>query len=285
MGLVTLTLQAAPKRLLVVTVTEGTRHASIPVGEQVLSELARSSGEFTLDFVRQPEGRPTDLPPHPAEVEATFHRMALNTWKHRLAETLRVLAPRRLKAYDGVIFENTTGELPVPDPDGFLQWIRDGHAFIGMHAAADTFLGWPEYQDMIGGRYVGHWGQNPVVCRNVAPGHPANAALGPTWALCDEIYRFQDYHPERVQELLVLDHAPEGGAPGHFPVSWCKDYGSGRVFYTSLGHREDLWDPAAGGNARVNSPDVARAFQAHILGGIEWALRLKAPEQHTTTHP
>jgi len=50
--------------------------------------------------------------------------------------------------------------------------------------------------------------------------------------------------------------------------------GKGRVFYTSLGHREDLWsdDPALGD--RVNSIEISRQYQAHILGGIKWALGL-----------
>ena len=46
------------KKLLVVTVTTGFRHGSIPVGEEVIAKLAAESGEFSVDFVREPSPRP-----------------------------------------------------------------------------------------------------------------------------------------------------------------------------------------------------------------------------------
>ena len=56
----------------------------------------------------------------------------------------------------------------------------------------------------------------------------------------------------------------------------CKLYGKGRVFYTSLGHREDVWDATwkDGKGQRKNSPEIAEAYQQHILGGIKWSLGL-----------
>ena len=42
--------------------------------------------------------------------------------------------------------------------------------------------------------------------------------------------------------------------------SWVRGYDKGRVFYTSLGHEDAVW----------NDPQ----FQAHLLGGIKWALGL-----------
>ena len=80
-----------------------------------------------------------------------------------------------------------------------------------------------------------------------------------------------------MHDLLILDKHPEFNTPGHFPVSWCKPYGSGRVFYTSLGHREDVWDADPGIKDRKNAPEISKAYQAHVLGGIEWALGLKGP--------
>jgi uncharacterized protein len=43
-----------------------------------------------------------------------------------------------------------------------------------------------------------------------------------------------------------------------FPITWARRHGHGRVFYTSLGHREDVW----------TNP----FFQAIALGGIAWAV-------------
>ena len=63
----------APKKLLVVTVTTGFRHSSIPAAEATLAQLARESGQFTLEFVRQPEGEPA-APTPPSEASTAPER-------------------------------------------------------------------------------------------------------------------------------------------------------------------------------------------------------------------
>jgi type 1 glutamine amidotransferase len=181
-----------------------------------------------------------------------------------------------LKNYDGVIFASTTGDLPVPDPQGLLDWIKAGHAFIGIHAASDTFHHWPGYIEMLGGEFAHHGPQVGVECLNQDPAHPATAPLGKSWTISqEEIYQFKNYDAAKVHDLLILDKHPETRAAGHFPVSWCKNYGAGKIFYTSLGHREDVIDPDPAIKDRKNSPAISEAYQKHLLGGIEWALGLK----------
>lgn len=253
------TLSAAPKKLLVVTTTTGFRHSSIPNLEKVISQLGQTSGEFTVDYVHQPPGNPGD----PA-------------WQQALKDALQKLSPASLKNYDGVVFASTTGDLPIPDPQGLVDWLKAGHAFIGIHSASDTFHKWPEYAAMLGGEFMGHGAQVGVECLNEDPRHPANAHLGKTWTISqEEIYEFKNYDPAKVHDLLILDKHPQSKAAGHFPVSWCRPFGSGRVFYTSLGHREDIIDTDPDLKDRKNSIEISKAYQQHILGGIEWALGLK----------
>jgi type 1 glutamine amidotransferase len=115
-----------------------------------------------------------------------------------------------------------------------------------------------------------------VDCINQDPKNPACASLGPTWHLKDEIYLFNAFERSKVHGLLYLDKHPNDKTPGDYPISWCKDYGKGRVFYTSLGHREDVWDPDTPEKIkRENSKDVSEAYQKHILGGIKWALKVE----------
>jgi len=198
-------------------------------------------------------------------------------FNEKLKAVLQKLSPENLKNYDGVVFASTTGDLPIPDQQGFLDWIKAGHAFIGIHAAADTFHGWPEYAQMLGGEFQHHGPQVSVVCLNQDPKNPATAALPPVWTIAqEEIYQFKNYDPAKVHDLLIMDKHPEHkDQPGHFAVSWCKDYGAGKVFYTSLGHREDVIDADPGLKDRKNSVEISKAYQAHVLGGIEWALGLK----------
>ena len=220
--------EAAPKRLLVVTVTKGFRHDSIPYSEEVIREIGQKTGAFIADYAR------TD------------------------AELAREMSPEGLRRYDGVFFANTTGDLPIPDRDAFLKWIADGHGFIGAHAATDTYHGWEPYIRMIGAEFATHGAQSEVECRNEDPKHPATRHFGPSVRAFDEIYQFKNFDRSRVHGLLGLDRHPNSGQPGDYPIAWCRMEGKGRVFYTALGHRKEMW--------------ANPGYQQHLLGGIEWAL-------------
>ena len=276
--LVATTVHAEPKKLLVVTTTTGFRHSSIPTAEKVLEQLAQSSGEFTVDFVHQPPGKPANLKKDATPEEKAAFKAAETKWEDEaLKPALQKLSPENLKNYDGVVFASTTGDLPLPDKQGFLDWIKAGHAFIGIHAASDTFHGFPEFIAMLGGEFAHHGAQLSVECLNEDPENPATAQLGKTWTISqEEMYQFKNYDATQVHDLLILDKKPqEPFTPGHYPVSWCKPYGTGRVFYTSLGHREDIWDTDPTIKDRKNAPSISKAYQQHVLGGIEWALGLK----------
>ncbi len=258
---------AAPKKVLVVTVTEGFRHSSIPTAEKVLGELAKDTSLFTVDYARvepkDPQFEDPDPKQHKAKVDAAI--------KAVLAEKM---SPAALKQYDAIIFANTTGDLPLPDKQAFLDWIKSGKGFVGMHSASDTFHGFAGYIDMLGGEFQTHPpGFYNVDALNQDQECPACKHLGPDWKVFDEIYLFKNYDPAKVHELLTLDKHPKDKTPGHFPISWCKEYGQGRVFYTALGHREDVWDP--NWPDRKNPKEVAEAYQQHILAGIKWALGLE----------
>jgi len=259
--------QAAPKKVLVVTVTKGFRHSSIETAEKVLAELGEKSGAFTVDYARvepnDPQYKGTDGKPDGAKLDAAI--------KAVLAEKM---SPAALQNYDAVIFANTTGDLPLPDKEAFLEWIKSGKGFVGMHAAGDTFHGFPGFIDMLGAEFKMHDRQVEVHCINQDKRFPACRGLPQDWVVYDEIYQFKNFERAKVHGLLSLDKLYD--KPGDYPVAWCKEYGKGRVFYTSLGHREDVWDPDAQPSPkRMNSPEVARAYQEHILGGIKWALGLE----------
>lgn len=276
-ALATTSLYAGPKRLLVVTTTTGFRHSSIPTAEKILAQLAKASGEFSIDFVQQPLGKPDNLKNGATADEKAAFDNAVRRWEAMLKRELEKLSPANLKNYDGVVFASTTGDLPLPDMQGFLDWIKAGHAFIGIHAASDTFHGSPEFIAMLGGEFAHHGKQLGVECLNQDSKNPATAHLGNIWKISqEEMYQLKNYDATKLHDLLILDKQPElPYTPGHFPVSWCKPYGNGKVFYTSLGHREDIWDTDPDINDRKNDPATSKAYQQHILGGIEWALGLK----------
>ncbi len=238
-SIVPIQLDAAPKRVVVVTATKGFRHSSIETAENVLATLGETSGDFTVvDVVRGgPKG--TDD-----------------------AEVAEKLTLEKLKNVDAVIFANTTGDLAIPDKDGFIRWIENGHALIGMHSGSDTFHGYPPFIKALGGEFRTHGAQVQIDAYNLDPSHPATKNFGPIYTVFDEIYQFTNFNRGEVHGLLTLDKNPNTLVPGDYPVAWCKNVGKGKVFYTSLGHREDVW--------------ASEAYQKHILGGIRWSLGLEA---------
>ena len=91
------------------------------------------------------------------------------------------------------------------------------------------------------------------------------------------MYEFKDGSHDRskVRALWFLRHPPQDVTKEEYSaVSWCREAGQGQVFYTSLGHREDLWSDDPQMKDRKNSVELSKQYQAHILGGIRWALGL-----------
>jgi uncharacterized protein len=276
---------AKPARMLVVSVTTGFRHASIGTAEPTLEELGRATGLFHCDHLRMPPGRlPQPKAPKRAKdtsdeewakQEAEFKaqqetfRRDDQAWQAGLkAEFAKVFSAESLRDFDGVIFLSTTGELPVPDLTAFLDWIKSGRAFIGFHAATDTFKSSDAYCDMIGGHFAGHpWnaaGEHAFVVHE--PGHPVAAMFPERFRWKDEIYQYDlRYKPENLRVLVSLDmQASAPKEPWHVPVAWVRDYGHGRVFSTNFGHNDATWKEPM--------------FQKHMVEGIAWALgRIDAP--------
>ena len=224
---------ATPSRVLVVTYTTGFRHSSIDVAERVLPELGRSAGIFAVEFVRTAD------------------------------DVRRLLTPAGLATTDAVAFVNTTGDLGIPELGAVLQWVAAGHGFVGIHSAADTYHERPEYLDMLGNEFLTHGDLTTVDAVVESSTHPAVAHLGPRYRVFDEIYRFTRNNRAEVTPLLTLDRypgdgLPRAGEPADLPLAWTRQHGQGRVFYTALGHRDELWLDAA--------------YQRHVVGGVRWAL-------------
>ena len=227
---------APPRKVLVITMTRGFRHDSIDTAKDVLKRLGETSGAFA----------PT------------------------ITDDLSHLDRARLAGFDAVMFCNTSGELPLSDPQKqhMLDFVANGGGLVGVHAATDTFYSWPAYGEMIGGYFDGHpWGASDTVTIKVEqPDHPIARPFGRApFELKEEIYQFRaPYERSKMNVLMSLDTTrtdmrKEGinRTDGDFPVAWTKPHGDGRVFYTSLGHNEAVWED--------------RRFQAHLLAGIEWA--------------
>lgn len=225
-------------RVLMVTQSQGFQHGSVtrPDGanapaEQAMIDLGIKSNLFRVDCTQ--------------DVAKDFTKETLQN-------------------YD-IVFFYTTGDLPIDEETRdyfFNDWLKQkGHGFIGAHSAADTYHNYEPYWDMIGGTFDGHpWGSDQTVTITVHDiEHPISKPWGEEFTIQDEIYKFKNWQPEKVRVLMSLNMAKTDlKEPYHVPIAWVKDYGDGKVFHMSLGHREEVW----------TNP----TFQESMLGGIKWIL-------------
>jgi len=167
----------------------------------------------------------------------------------------------------------------------FMDWVKAGGGVVGIHAATDCSYGWKEYGELIGGYFAGHPWHTLVPIKNDDPTNPINAAFGGKgFQVTDEIYQFNKgvYSRQKQRVILSLDYKAmqastegrlnkKGGRKdGDYAISWVKSHGKGRVFYCSLGHRDEIfWNPAVLG---------------HYLAGIQWALG-DLKDVNTTPNP
>jgi type 1 glutamine amidotransferase len=219
--------------IVVVTATAGFRHDSIPTAEQVIATIGERTRWFDVTFVREESQMPAAL-------------------------SAEALADVKL-----VMFVNTTGKLAPESRAPLLAWIRNGGTFLGVHSASDTWHDSPDYIEMLGGEFDSHPKQQLVSIVVNDRGNAATAVLESPHPLFEEIYRLKNFDASRVQLLLSIDPS--------LPLAWTKRYGNGRVFYTALGHRIDVW----------TSP----WFQQHLTGAIGWALHRDAPPKRRTAAP
>ena len=260
--------QAAPKRLLFLTHAALYKHTSLGPAEKAVTELGKTGG-YEVTTV---EGYKQDA----KQLDFSF------------------LTPEYLNQFDGVMMM-TNGNLPMSDAQKKMltDFVRGGKALIGAHCASLTFYNYPEFGEMLGGYFNRNLPQGTIAVLKVEDTkHPATKMLGAGWPLVDEFYLFgtapwdaarpddnidvlfknkipMGFSRSKVHVLLSLDtekmdmsKQPNLVRGGDYPQAWTREYGKGRTFYTSLGHRDDIWSGDA-------------VFRAHINGGIRWALGLE----------
>jgi uncharacterized protein len=196
----------------------------------------------------------------------------------------RVFQSDSFKNFDGFFFE-TQGDLtrngvdnetPMT-PEGkknLLDAVAEGKGFVGSHCASDTFHthGYPgnrwqtqdrdqvdPYIAMVGGEFIRHGQQQRSWLKLIDRGFPGFKGLA-DFGVVEEWYSLKNFAPDlhvvMVQETAGM-HNLDYERPD-FPQTWARMHHKGRVFYTSLGHRDDVW----------TNP----TFHHMLAGALAWAL-------------
>lgn len=242
-------------KILVYTRSQGFEHGSVrrpkggglSVAETVVTDLGKKHG---IDVVCEKDGR--------------------------------IFLSKDFPSFDGFVFqtqgnlfaERSRDDSPPMQPEGkkaLLDAIANGKGFIGCHCASDTFHSpgprnrnqptekIDPYIAMLGGEFIRHGRQQKAWMRLINKEFPGTKGIK-DFELHEEWYSLKNFAPD-MHVILVQDTKGMQGKDyqrPNFPATWARMHNKGRVFYTSMGHREDVWKNAI--------------FQSLLAGALSWAL-------------
>lgn len=232
-----------------------------------------------------------------------------NGWEFTFSKDGSKFGKEYLAQFDAVFFY-TTGDLCSPGTDkqppmspagkqALFDYVRGGKGFVGTHSASDTFhtdnedKKGPErylnhgekadaYVHFLGGEFIKHGAQQVAKNTVTDPKFPGFEKVGSDFSFQEEWYSLKDFAPD-IHVLTVIDAPAMKGVEYQrppYPNTWARMEGKGRVWFTAMGHREDVW----------TNP----TFQQILIGGVKWALgevkaevppNLKATAPEAMTNP
>lgn len=243
--------------------------------------FTKSSG-FEHDVISWKKGRPS-------HAEKVFLDLgSKHAWEFEFSKDGSRFSPEYLAQFDAVIFY-TTGDLSSPGTDqqppmtpagkqALFDYVKSGKGFIGLHSATDSFhtaneskKGPDRYVNhgkeadpfvcFIGGEFIIHGDQQTATNKVIDKKFPGFTEAGDSFSFHEEWYSLKDFNPD-IHVLTVIDSPKMKGSMYDrppYPTTWAREEGKGRVFYTAMGHREDIWTNAT--------------FQNIVTGAIRWVTR------------
>ena len=164
------------------------------------------------------------------------------------------LTVENLRQFDLLLLYTTGNNRHGADVEAINRFVENGKSLIGIHNAADTFTDDPDFIAMLGGRFKHHPEQLDIDVEILDRDHVVTNGLK-DFRVHDELYLFNDFHPEKVH-LLAQTRSCDDNGP--VPICWMRLHGKGRVFYLSLGH----------------NPSVIadQKWQELFINGVKWSL-------------
>lgn len=174
-----------------------------------------------------------------------------------------------------VLIDNTCHrpELNEEFKRAVLEHVRSGKGLVVVHCALWSYLDWPEWTEMIGGRVETHDKFTTYEVVVLDPDHPTMLSLGNRFTITDEPYLVDQRDPEATVLIETTEARRDTSGqlrPGPDPQVWVKRYGKGRVFVTTFGH-----------DAASQESDQ---FMSLLHNGIRWAGGILEDPVHNVLH-
>jgi type 1 glutamine amidotransferase len=165
-----------------------------------------------------------------------------------VSDTLATLEDgQKLKELDLIVPIWTMGAISQEQVQAVLDAVASGVGLAGCHGGmCDAFRESVQWQFLTGGNWVSHPGGDGVEYRVSFKASSSEIVEG----LSDFTVRSEQYylHVDPAVEVLASTTFPtvrwfhSANGTVEMPVMWTKRWGHGRVFYSSLGHHNDIFD-------------------------------------------
>jgi uncharacterized protein len=180
---------------------------------------------------------------------------ATGDFEFTITEDRDELMPSRISKYDVALFYTQGSEMTPEQEKGLTEFVKSGKGYAGIHCASDTFKNSDAYWKMVGGRFKSHSSGTFEVHFTVRR-NPITKGLA-DFKITDETY-VHDYHKDA--KLNILARRVQDSEPS----VWTQKYGSGRVFFTGLGHGKEAWENPT--------------FETLVTRGLYWVAKRPIPE-------
>ena len=188
-----------------------------------------------------------------------FDRNAFDVFKNSLPgitvtevahpNALAMLRPDKRSSFDVIMLYDMPNAITEQEKQDFMDCLKSGKGLVVLHHAFASYPNWPEFQQIMGGRYHLNAGndsrgvaypastyQHDVRFRVKVAGkkHPVTKGVG-DFDILDEMYDLYSVNPE-VRVLLTTE-----ASSGIIAIAWTHRYGKSKIVTNLMGHDNHAW--------------------------------------------
>ena len=135
--------------------------------------------------------------------------------------------------YDAVLLYYHLKSMKNDNLKALIDYVKNGGGVLALHSSMASLKDNVAYQDLLGGRFIGHGKVEKIKVDIHDNNHPISSGVS-GFEIKDELYLHEyDQNNEIIYSVQT--------GTNYEPVLWTRSYGQGRVCYFALGHCFHVW--------------------------------------------
>lgn len=197
----------------------------------------------------------------PGAIKSLGVLLTKNGFEAVVTQESAVFSSDFLKSFNSIVLLDVSeGILDSEQKVAIEKFVDGGKGLISIHASISAGKDWPWYKNKIGTLFLDHPPIQKGLIRVLETKHPSMEISAPSWTQNDEWYNFTESLDSDFKVLAEIDESSyQGGKMGErHPITWCREDGRGRIWFTAMGHDESLYS------------DLDSEFAKQLLGAARW---------------